>query len=217
MTAFHNTCRHRGAERCSQDEKPMGRLISCPYQRLVLQPFRATRLHGLRYANGGSRQAGTRALSRAGEVLEWLRLSVPRRRGAGAGEPQGARHARQLANGQPDHRPSVGQGSRLQLEALLGELQRMPALPGYPSRAVRYGAALQAGHHVAGRGAELDAGNGTGVSAEKRSRPGPKAAGLAARSFQISPRANAKPATPSSPCTPQSSSWRMSTACGAFP
>ena len=31
VTAFHNTCRHRGAELCSADEKPLGRLITCPY------------------------------------------------------------------------------------------------------------------------------------------------------------------------------------------
>ncbi|MGB5838559.1 MAG: aromatic ring-hydroxylating dioxygenase subunit alpha [Albidovulum sp.] len=31
VTAFHNTCRHRGAEVCSVDAKPMGKLITCPY------------------------------------------------------------------------------------------------------------------------------------------------------------------------------------------
>ena len=31
ISAFHNTCRHRGAELCSEAEKPMGRLITCPY------------------------------------------------------------------------------------------------------------------------------------------------------------------------------------------
>ncbi len=31
VTAFHNTCRHRGAELCSNNEKPMGKLITCPY------------------------------------------------------------------------------------------------------------------------------------------------------------------------------------------
>ncbi|MGB3537221.1 MAG: aromatic ring-hydroxylating dioxygenase subunit alpha [Mesorhizobium sp.] len=31
LTAFHNTCRHRGAELCSQDAAPMGALIRCPY------------------------------------------------------------------------------------------------------------------------------------------------------------------------------------------
>lgn len=31
VTAFHNTCRHRGAELCPVDEKPLGRLITCPY------------------------------------------------------------------------------------------------------------------------------------------------------------------------------------------
>ena len=30
VTAFHNTCRHRGAELCSADEKPLGKLITCP-------------------------------------------------------------------------------------------------------------------------------------------------------------------------------------------
>ena len=30
ITAFHNTCRHRGAELCAQ-ESPLGRLITCPY------------------------------------------------------------------------------------------------------------------------------------------------------------------------------------------
>jgi Rieske 2Fe-2S family protein len=31
LGAFHNTCRHRGAELCSADEKPLGKLITCPY------------------------------------------------------------------------------------------------------------------------------------------------------------------------------------------
>jgi Rieske 2Fe-2S family protein len=31
LSAFHNTCRHRGAELCSQDEAPMGRLLTCKY------------------------------------------------------------------------------------------------------------------------------------------------------------------------------------------
>lgn len=30
LTAFHNTCRHRGAELCAADG-PLGRLITCPY------------------------------------------------------------------------------------------------------------------------------------------------------------------------------------------
>jgi len=30
VKAWHNTCRHRGAELCS-GERPMGRLITCPY------------------------------------------------------------------------------------------------------------------------------------------------------------------------------------------
>jgi Rieske 2Fe-2S family protein len=31
VTAFHNTCRHRGAELCAKAEQAMGRLITCPY------------------------------------------------------------------------------------------------------------------------------------------------------------------------------------------
>jgi glycine betaine catabolism A len=31
ITAFHNTCRHRGAEICAADVQPMGKLITCPY------------------------------------------------------------------------------------------------------------------------------------------------------------------------------------------
>lgn len=31
VSAFHNTCRHRGAELCPTEEKPLGRLITCPY------------------------------------------------------------------------------------------------------------------------------------------------------------------------------------------
>jgi glycine betaine catabolism A len=31
ITAFHNTCRHRGAELCSADQQAMGKLITCPY------------------------------------------------------------------------------------------------------------------------------------------------------------------------------------------
>jgi Rieske 2Fe-2S family protein len=31
ITAFHNTCRHRGAQLCAATEQPMGRLIACPY------------------------------------------------------------------------------------------------------------------------------------------------------------------------------------------
>lgn len=31
VAAFHNTCRHRGAELCSVDEKRLGKLITCPY------------------------------------------------------------------------------------------------------------------------------------------------------------------------------------------
>jgi glycine betaine catabolism A len=31
ITAFHNTCRHRGAELCAAEVQPMGKLIMCPY------------------------------------------------------------------------------------------------------------------------------------------------------------------------------------------
>ena len=31
ITAFHNTCRHRGAELCAATEQPLGKLIMCPY------------------------------------------------------------------------------------------------------------------------------------------------------------------------------------------
>lgn len=31
LTAFHNACRHRGAELCRQDEQPLGALVTCPY------------------------------------------------------------------------------------------------------------------------------------------------------------------------------------------
>ena len=31
LSAFHNTCRHRGAELCAEVEKPLGKLITCPY------------------------------------------------------------------------------------------------------------------------------------------------------------------------------------------
>lgn len=31
LTAFHNSCRHRGAELCPGETAPLGRLISCPY------------------------------------------------------------------------------------------------------------------------------------------------------------------------------------------
>ena len=31
LSAFHNVCRHRGAELCSADEQPMGKLVTCKY------------------------------------------------------------------------------------------------------------------------------------------------------------------------------------------
>ncbi|MFN4157995.1 MAG: aromatic ring-hydroxylating oxygenase subunit alpha [Gemmobacter sp.] len=31
LSAFHNTCRHRGAELCRGEVEPLGRLIACPY------------------------------------------------------------------------------------------------------------------------------------------------------------------------------------------
>jgi Rieske 2Fe-2S family protein len=31
VAAYHNSCRHRGAEICSAPEQPIGKLISCPY------------------------------------------------------------------------------------------------------------------------------------------------------------------------------------------
>lgn len=31
MSAFHNSCRHRGAELCGQDEAPLGKLVTCKY------------------------------------------------------------------------------------------------------------------------------------------------------------------------------------------
>ena len=31
LSAWHNTCRHRGSELCRDDVEPMGKLISCPY------------------------------------------------------------------------------------------------------------------------------------------------------------------------------------------
>lgn len=48
LSCFHNTCRHRGSELCSADEKPLSsKLISCPYHqwsyaldgRLIRTPF----------------------------------------------------------------------------------------------------------------------------------------------------------------------------------
>lgn len=31
LSAFHNSCRHRGAELCAAETAPLGRLITCPY------------------------------------------------------------------------------------------------------------------------------------------------------------------------------------------
>lgn len=31
LAAFHNTCRHRGAELCRAEVEPLGRLLTCPY------------------------------------------------------------------------------------------------------------------------------------------------------------------------------------------
>lgn len=31
VSAFHNTCRHRGSELCQKDEQKIGKLITCPY------------------------------------------------------------------------------------------------------------------------------------------------------------------------------------------
>lgn len=31
LSAFHNTCRHRGAELCRDDVAPLGKLLTCPY------------------------------------------------------------------------------------------------------------------------------------------------------------------------------------------
>lgn len=31
VSAFHNSCRHRGSELCLKEQEPLGRLISCPY------------------------------------------------------------------------------------------------------------------------------------------------------------------------------------------
>ncbi len=31
LSAFHNVCRHRGAELCSRDKQPMGKLVTCKY------------------------------------------------------------------------------------------------------------------------------------------------------------------------------------------
>lgn len=31
LSAFHNICRHRGAELCAAEEQPLGRRIACPY------------------------------------------------------------------------------------------------------------------------------------------------------------------------------------------
>ncbi|MGB3147479.1 MAG: aromatic ring-hydroxylating dioxygenase subunit alpha [Paracoccaceae bacterium] len=31
VAAYHNTCRHRGAELCSEETRALGKLISCPY------------------------------------------------------------------------------------------------------------------------------------------------------------------------------------------
>ncbi|MBG1230770.1 aromatic ring-hydroxylating oxygenase subunit alpha [Aestuariivirga litoralis] len=31
LTAYHNTCRHRGSELCLQPSQPLGKLITCPY------------------------------------------------------------------------------------------------------------------------------------------------------------------------------------------
>jgi glycine betaine catabolism A len=38
LSAFHNVCRHRGAELCRAEQQPMGKLVACPYHAWAYAP-----------------------------------------------------------------------------------------------------------------------------------------------------------------------------------
>ncbi len=57
ITAFHNTCRHRGSELCAEAEKPMGKLITLPLSRLGLCDRRPAGFDRPCHADRGFRKA----------------------------------------------------------------------------------------------------------------------------------------------------------------
>src|SRR5690606_4794591 len=103
---------------------------------------------------------------RSSARLERLPLPLPRRYAARAQARPRTRGTRRLANGSPQDRAPAGEGARLQLEDLLGELQRVPALPGHPPGTVRHGAYLPAGRDGRERGTGLEQGDALRSGAE---------------------------------------------------
>ena len=151
--------RHRRAARLPQ-HLPASRLAALPGERgpaegaadhlplpcLVLFAARRSRARAVEIAAGRFRQGRSSALPRwrcrcgaassssilqedaAGSARNILRSRI--------------RRPRQLAAGNAGHRPCAAQGDELQLEDLLGKLQRVPALPGRPQGSVAAGADL---------------------------------------------------------------------------
>ncbi|MER8626689.1 Rieske 2Fe-2S domain-containing protein [Mesorhizobium sp. M1143] len=147
LRAFHNTCRHRGSQLCQESEGRLkARLITCPYPCLVLLAARRSRARSLEIAARWFRQGRSSALPGGAVGVARLCLCEP---SAGDGRLRRdllrsrIRRPRQLAAGNAGIRPCPAQGDELQLEDLLGELQRVPALPRRPQGPVSAGADIR--------------------------------------------------------------------------
>ena len=118
-----------------------------PLSCMVLFAARRSRARSVEVAAGRLPEIRLSALFRKAGGVARLRLREPRR----ACDGHCCRHLRrefrqprQLAARRPRQRPRLHQGHELQLEDLLGKLQRVPALPGRPQAPVESRADLRA-------------------------------------------------------------------------
>ncbi len=201
IACFHNTCRHRGAELCAAPETRLkSKLITCPYHewsygldgRLVRVPY-ATPTADFRKEDHGLLPVHVKQWN--GFVFVCLADDPPP---FDAAPDLGAHALDNWPMARTGDRPHHGSRNRLQLENLLGKLQRVPALPRHSSRALRHGAGLQARHHGRQRGGGLEAGHALRHRSQTRrldlehERPNP-----AAPNSPTSHQPNAPAATPS--------------------
>ena len=153
IRGFYNVCRHRGSRICDDEQGVVRTHLRCPY-------------HAWGYALDGTLvttpmiekdeidRASTSLWPVARRGLGGVRLRQPLPRGAQAPARAPRRPAGRDARagpvrpGRPAHRPRHHQRRAGQLEDRDRELQRVPALPGDPSRAGRRRAGVPEGQHL---------------------------------------------------------------------
>ena len=134
LRAFHNTCRHRGSRLCRAEAGRFeAKRIVCPYHRWAYS-LQGTLLRTSSLAlPEGFDKADLPALRRGRRRVGRLRLCQSGGRRGGfrrRGLRPSAATPRPLASGRPDGRPRIPNCPPMQLEGILGQFQRVSALPG---------------------------------------------------------------------------------------